>query len=265
MKNLNSFQSVEGAIAFEIKRQIEILEKGGEVVQETRGWDEVKLKTFTQRVKETAKDYRYFPDPDLPKMEITKSLLPENMPVLPQEKRDLYRNLGLTSEAIELIIFNREVDDFFTKLVANPALESSSKLLKLAVNYLTSDVLFVLSENPALSLGQLRSDYFIELLEMLDQGKINSRVAKDLLPELFVSAVSPLEMATERCLLQQSDAGALSAIVAEIVEANPGPASEYRGGKETTIQFFVGQGMKATKGAANPAVLIEEFKKALKN
>jgi aspartyl-tRNA(Asn)/glutamyl-tRNA(Gln) amidotransferase subunit B len=264
VKNLNSFKSVEGAIAFEIKRQIKLLEEGGEVIQETRGWDEVNLRTFTQRVKETAKDYRYFPDPDLPKMRINESLLSDIMPKLPSEKRIYYQNLGLPREAIELIISDRDRDSFFSKLLSSE-IGGDSDALKLAVNYLTSDIASLTMSDAGKTLDALSVEHFAELVLMLKNGEINSRIAKDLLPELFGSATGPREIATSRNLLQVSDAAAFADVVSEIVAANPGPAAEYRGGKEATIQFFVGQGMKATRGSANPAVLLEAFKKALEN
>ena len=264
VKNLNSFKAVEGAIAFEIQRQIKLLEEGGEIVQETRGWDEVNLRTFSQRVKETAKDYRYFPDPDIPKIKINESLLAEITVKLPKEKRDLYQNLGLTSDAVELIISDKETDEFFAKLYDSDLL-SDHECARLSANYLTSDIASLLSSNPSLKLSMLRVEYFAELMNMLMGKEINSRIGKDLLPELFSSEKSPREMATERNLLQISDASALEGIIKEIIEANPTVVAEYKAGKETAIQFFVGQGMKATKGSANPALLLESFKKALED
>ena len=264
VKNLNSFKSVEGAIAFEIQRQMKFLEEGGEIIQETRGWDEVNLRTFTQRVKETAKDYRYFPDPDIPKIKVDKSLLSEITVKLPNEKRDLYSNLGLTSNASELIISDKETDEFFAKLY-DSGLLADYECARLSANYLTSDIASLLSNSPLLKLSMLRVEYFAELMNMLTGKEINSRIAKDLLPELFLSEKSPREMATERNLLQISDAAAIEGIIKEIVEANPTVVAEYKAGKETAIQFFVGQGMKATKGSANPSLLLESFKKALEN
>ena len=262
VKNLNSFKSVEGAIAFEVKRQIELLEGGGEVVQETRGWDEVNLRTFTQRVKETAKDYRYFPDPDIPKILINESLLPEIIVKLPNEKRVIYQNLGLGKEAIELIISDRSIDSFFSALV-DTSMSSNPEALRLAANYITSDVLALTSARPELSFQALRVEGFAELMEMLLGNEINSRVAKDLLPELFTADVSPRVLATSRNLLQISDVSALEGIITEIIAANPTVVAEYKSGKESAVQFFVGQGMKATRGSANPALLLENFKKAL--
>lgn len=262
VKNLNSFKSVEGAIDFEIKRQIELLEKGEEVVQETRGWDEVNLRTFTQRVKETAKDYRYFPDPDLTKMDISKTPLAEITVKLPNEKRELYRNLGLTSAVIEQIISDSNLDTFFITLIEEHSLNDSDSL-KLAANYLTSDILSILSNDDSKSFEQLNPAHFIELIAMLRNNDINSRIGKDLLPELFGSSESPRDIATKRNLLQISDASALEGIVSEIIAANPAVVAEYKAGKEASIQFFVGQGMKATRGSGNPAMLLEAFKKAL--
>lgn len=262
VKNINSFKAVEGAIDFEIARQIELLESGGEVVQETRGWDEVNLRTFTQRVKETAKDYRYFPDPDLTKMDISKTLLPEITVKLPNEKRKLYTNLGLPSAAIEQIISDMELDSFFINLIEVHGLTEAEEA-KLAANYLTSDILAILSSDDSKSFDLLNPAYFIELISMLKNKDINSRIAKDLLPELFGSEQSPKEIATKRNLLQISDVSALEEIVREIIDANPTVADEYKAGKETAIQFFVGQGMKATRGSANPTILLEAFKKAL--
>lgn len=262
VKNLNSFKSVEGAIAFEIKRQIKLLEEGGEVVQETRGWDEVNLRTFTQRAKETAKDYRYFPDPDLPKMQINESLLSEIIPKLPNEKRISYKNLGLTSDAIELLISDMERDSFFARLLET-SIGQNQEALKLSANYITSDIVFLLNENPELKLSSLSTESFAELIMMLVNGEINSRIGKDLLPELFRLDKSPKEIAKEKNLLQISDISALESVVSEIITANPTVVAEYKAGKESSIQFFVGQGMKATRGSANPTLLLEAFKKAL--
>jgi aspartyl-tRNA(Asn)/glutamyl-tRNA(Gln) amidotransferase subunit B len=261
VKNLNSFKSVEGAIAYEIDRQIDLLEKGDTLVQETRGWDEVKLRTFTQRVKETAKDYRYFPDPDIPKISVTESLLSEIMPILPNEKRELYSNLGLPSSQIELVIANKKLDTTFSDILKEiPSLTQDE--LRLAANYLTTDVVSLIDTQS--SEYKLESKNFAELVKMLSTNEINSRVAKDILAELCQgSSTSPREIATSRNLLQVSDEGALDDVVTEIIKLNQQVADEYKAGKESSIQFLLGQGMKATKGSANPQMLMEAFKKAL--
>lgn len=270
VKNLNSYKAVEGAIAYEIKRQSELLESGGQVVQETRGWDEVNLRTYSQRVKETAKDYRYFPDPDIPKISVAEyepfrpSLLAEKMPKLPNEKRIFYRNLGLASDSIELIISESTNDSFFSSLLET-SIGGNGESMKLAANYLTSDVVALLGANAELSLTQVSPDNFAELIDMLVKKEINSRVAKDLLIDLFVATDGPRALATARNLLQISDVSALDSIIQEIILANPTVVAEYKAGKESAIQFFVGQGMKVTRGSANPELLLSEFKKALQD
>ncbi|MFW6210401.1 MAG: Asp-tRNA(Asn)/Glu-tRNA(Gln) amidotransferase subunit GatB [Patescibacteria group bacterium] len=260
VKNLNSFRSVESAISYEIARQIELLEQGGTVTQETRGWDEQKERTFSQRSKETAKDYRYFPDPDIPKLNVlshevfTESRLREKIPQLPAEKRLEYSNLGLPSEVIETIIQNHGLDEFFRQVHAQQSLSLAG--YRLAANYLTSDIVSLLSDGKH-SLRELKPDHFIELIKLLEEKKLGSRGAKDLLPELFGATDGPLALATERNMLQQSDPDALRPIISDIITENPTVVDDYRNGKEAALQFLVGQGMKKTKGAADPALLRE--------
>jgi len=267
VKNLNSFKSVEGAIEYEINRQIEVLESGGELTQETRGWDENKARTFSQRSKETAKDYRYFPDPDITKIntqeipEFTAASLDEKLPILPSKKRLLYSNLGLASDTIEVIIFNGEIDKYFSQLLA--ALGDKTEVVVTAANYLTSDVIAIISSDEV-SLNDLKIEHFSELIDMVHANKIGSRVAKDILPQLFASEVSPNEIATKQGLLQVSDSASLQPVIDQIIADNTEVVEQYRAGKEASIQFLVGQGMKATKGAANPALLKEMFAASIK-
>lgn len=265
VKNLNSFKAVEAAIDYEINRQIEVLENGGEISQETRGWDDTKSKTFSQRTKETAKDYRYFPDPDIPKIlssqeaTFSSTRLDEIMPVLPSIKRVSYENLGLTSSTIEVILADENLDEYFAEVVSQ---STDSDIIKLAANYLTSDIVSVLGSSQ-LKLEDLQSGHFIELVQLVHDKKIGSRVAKDLLPELFGSEVSPLTIATDKKLLQVSDSSALTLIVDQIIAENTAVVEQYLGGKEASMQFLVGQGMKLSKGAANPQVLRDEIIKKL--
>lgn len=255
VKNLNSFRSVEGAIEYEIKRQVELLESGEVVKQETRGWDEVKLKTFMQRSKETAKDYRYFPDPDIPKFdlekidEFSKNRLSEIMPELPSNKRLNYKNLGITSNQIEIIISNKELDSLYGYVFKNCSKEN---VLKLAANYLTTDLAPLLSSE--VNLGNETG--FLELMTMIDEGKLTSRVAKDILPEVVFENQSPSNLAKERGLVQSSDPEAIKVFVLEVIAENKGVVDEYLGGKTTSIQFLVGQCMKKSKGSSNPGVLM---------
>ena len=267
VKNINSFRSVESAITYEIARQKALLEKGEVVVQETRGWDEIKLRTFTQRVKETAKDYRYFPDPDIPKINVashchfSQARLAEIIPELPSNKRIKYSNLGLTSNQIELLISVKILDTYFEYLYKKFG-DSNSELLKLSANYLTSDMLAEIGTEGVVK-PPLTPEHFAELMLMVQASLINSRVAKDLLKELILNDADPKEIAKERGLLQSSDPSALLPIVQEVITENPTVVAEYFAGKETSIQFLIGQGMKKSRGVANPALLSELLLAAL--
>lgn len=266
VKNLNSFRSVESAIEYEVERQIAALEAGEIVSQETRGWDEVKLKTYTQRTKETAKDYRYFPDPDLPKIDtslynyFSESRLSEILPELPNEIRLNYTNIGIPSNQIEQLIATKAIGNFFAKLSKLPNMTSNAEALKLSANYLTSDVLAELSKGRSLT---LTPEHFASLMMMLLGSEVNSRVAKDLLIELLDKDADPAILAKERGLLQSSDPTTLMPFI-DAVLANFKPAvAEYYAGKAATIQFLVGQCMRETRGTANPGLLAELLKARL--
>lgn len=266
VKNLNSFRSVESAIDYEVKRQIALLEAGQVVSQETRGWDEVKLKTYTQRTKETAKDYRYFPDPDLPKIDTTKhpyfseSRLSKIMPELPDLIRLKYTNLGIPSSQIEQMISTKSIGNFFAELSKLPAMSKNTEGLKLAANYLTSDVLAEIIKGREFSLS---IQHFANLMVMLMDSKINSRVAKDLLIELLDKDADPAALAKERRLMQSSDPTALLPVIDAVIAEFKPAVAEYYAGKEATIQFLVGQCMKQTRGTANPGLLAELLKTRL--
>ncbi|MDZ7726198.1 MAG: Asp-tRNA(Asn)/Glu-tRNA(Gln) amidotransferase subunit GatB [Candidatus Campbellbacteria bacterium] len=266
VKNLNSFRSVEKAIAFEIERQIEILENGETVEQETRGWDENKQETYTQRKKESSQDYRYFPEPDLPKLKISqleefsKNSLLSEIPELPNEKRKRLIDLGIKEEDVETLILDFQLGDFFDE-VSN-LLNGSAAKLKLAANYITSDLQGIRSNDSEIQLP--RAELFVELINMIDSGELSSRGAKDTLVLLFDKDESPKKLAEEANLLQQSDESALEKVVEEVIAENPEVVTDYKSGNENVFQFFIGQGMKKTKGSANPQVLAEIFKKKLK-
>ncbi len=265
VKNLNSFKSVEAAIEYEIQRQIELLEKGERVMQETRGWDENRSKTFVQRTKETAKDYRYFPDPDLPKMDIgahepfKKVRLTEKTPKLLNEKRAQYRSLGLSDEKVEVLVSNRELDEVAQKLITKGV---SAGDFVLAANYLLTDITAMQIEG-SFTIKDLNVEAFIEMISMLQKAEINSRTAKDLLGELFAPNVSIRAIATDRGLLQVSDAGAIEAIVAQVISEHEAVFVEFKSGKETALRFLLGQAMKISKGTANPTLLKEAFESKL--
>ncbi|MBI2046262.1 MAG: Asp-tRNA(Asn)/Glu-tRNA(Gln) amidotransferase subunit GatB [Parcubacteria group bacterium] len=260
IKNLNSFRAVEKAIEYEIKRQSEAIEKGEKIVQETRGWDENAGKTFSQRLKETSQDYRYFPEPDLPKLWLSKIADFQNfvLPELPWQKRERYaKAYGIKSEDIETYVADRMLGGFFEEVTA--LLGSDKALTALASNYITSDLVGLIKISDDKALGAVSPDSFAELIRMAREGIISSRGAKDILAVLFEKGGDPKKIAEEKGLLQQSDEAVLKAIARKIISENQKVADEYKNGKESAIQFLIGQGMKETKGAGNPAVLKKIF------
>ncbi len=261
VKNLNSFRSVERAIEYEIARQRDVLESGGKVEQETRGWDENGQKTFRQRVKEGSADYRYFPEPDLPKLkrsevaEWSDEALDASLPELPWERKERYVAAGLKEADAELVRTDLRDAMFLDAVLDELAGDADeAALVPLAANYLVSDLKGLAVEG---TFGKVAPHAFTELVRMAHAGDLSSRGAKDTLAALFAEGGSAKEAAERHGLLQVSDTGALMKVAEEVVAANPGPAEEYRGGKVASLQFLVGQAMKATKGAGNPQALRE--------
>ncbi len=256
VKNLNSFKAVEKAIRYETERHLKLLKKGDKVVQETRGWDEEKGETFSQRAKEESHDYRYFPDPDLPKLflkdiaELSEVTLKESLPELPWQKRARYKkDFGLKDDDIEIYIREPE----WAKLLEDVAkILGDKSLVQLASNYITSDLKVQI---PAKSLA--------EVISMVSAGKISSRGAKDILKIIqephaaeALRGKGMAEIAKEKNLMQISDREILKKITEEVMSAEGGSAS---GGKDLKIQFLVGQAMKKSEGRANPVMLLELF------
>ncbi|MCE9643636.1 Asp-tRNA(Asn)/Glu-tRNA(Gln) amidotransferase subunit GatB [Candidatus Parcubacteria bacterium] len=262
VKNLNSFRSVERAILYEIDRQTALIEAGGKVVQETRGWDEAGQKTFSQRLKESSHDYRYFPDPDLPKLWLNEvpewraENIKKDLPELPWERRARYLALGMKKEDAEMLLS----DSILGGLFEDVSKTLDAKQLLLAVNYITSDLAGLGASS---GLGKLTSASFAGLISMISSGALSSRGGKDLLTLLYSEGGEPEALAKEKGLLQQSDEGALKKIAEEIIAANASVAADYKAGKESALMFLVGQGMKASKGSANPQTLREIFKTLL--
>jgi len=260
IKNLNSFRSVGRAIEHEIKRQTEILERGEKVEHETRGWDEGKQETFSQRGKEFSEDYRYFPEPDLPKLKISEiqefshEILAKELPELPWERRKRYLSLGLKKEDADMFVSNTVLGDFFDLV------SKHTKETKLAANYIASDLASMLAEPIDISIGFKE---FAKLVEMVASGAVSSRGAKNILKVIFEKGGDPKEIAEREGLLQQSDEDALGKIVEQVITENPDVVAEYKGGKEASLQFLIGQAMKLSKGAGNPKVLGELFKRHL--
>jgi len=266
VKNLNSFKSVESAIAYETKRHIEELEGGRALYQETRGWDENKGKTFLQRSKESAQDYRYFPDPDIPKFdrslieEFSDSRVSEMLPETPDNKRLKLKESGLSEKQIETIIADPQRSSFFNEVLA--ALEGVPPVL--AANYFTTDVMSLLDVD-GLDIRTAHASEFAGLLKVVHEGKITSRVAKDLLKEVVFEGQNALMLCESRGLLQENSAEKLEAVISEVIARNENVVLEYKAGKEASIQYLIGQAMKATRGSANPTLLKTLFEKQLKD
>jgi aspartyl-tRNA(Asn)/glutamyl-tRNA(Gln) amidotransferase subunit B len=265
VKNLNSFRSVERAIAYEVERQAKLIEEGGKVVQETRGWDEGNQKTFSQRLKEGSADYRYFPEPDLPKMQLTadpvfnRETIIATLPELPWNRRERYAALGLKENDTAYVGATLERNNFFDAVLAlieDPS-KNVSALITLSTNYIVSDLGGYYAKNSGIEYEHVTPEAFVELMRMVEGGELSSRGAKDVLAIMAELGGSPKAIATEKGLLQVSDPEALRTNVREVLEANPSTVADYKSGKESVLQFLVGQTMKATKGAGNPALLRE--------
>jgi aspartyl-tRNA(Asn)/glutamyl-tRNA(Gln) amidotransferase subunit B len=261
VKNLNSFRSVERAIAFEVARQIKLIEEGGKVVQETRGWDEGNQKTFSQRLKEGSADYRYFPEPDLPKLmlsedpEFNREKITAALPELPWARRARYAALGLKENDVAFLGSSVERTNFFDAVLA--LTENNSSLLLLAVNYIVSDLGGYYAKSGTKEFEFVTPEEFVALIRMIQANELSSRGAKDVLVVMAEKGGDPKAIATEKGLLQVSDPEALRASIQEVIAANPEVVAEYKGGKEMLLKFLVGQAMKATKGAGNPAMIQE--------
>ncbi len=261
VKNLNSFRSVERAIRFEIERHTEMIKRGEEIVQETRGWDEAKGETFLQREKESSHDYRYFPEPDLPKLRIKKipefqlEVLTEKMPQLPWEKREKYSALGLSNEQNDVLVTNRLVGAYFDSQI-----ENGSGNVKSIANYITSDLIGL---GGGLSLGKLGGTEVRELIELVDAGDLSARGAKDALRILFESGGNVRDVVEENGLRQVSDASEVNNLAQKIITEYADAARKYKDGNENSLKFLVGQGMKESKGSINPQLLTKELERVL--
>lgn len=263
VKNINSFKAVEKAAEYEIKRHIALLEagKGSEIVQETRGWDENKQSTFSQRKKEDSHDYRYFPEPDIPKMYLHEMFDLEKMraelPELPSAKRERLKALGIKEEDALIFVADKELADFFESVIAEGLVGEN---IKKASNYILSDLTSLRTSDFTFP----KAKSFAAIITMLADNKINSRGAKDLIAEIVKADIDPEIFAKEHGLIQEFDEGKLKATAEAIIAANPKVALDYKSGNEKSIQFLVGQFMRESKGSANPQLALSILKELLK-
>lgn len=270
LKNLGSFKVVRDASNYEIKRQIQALENGEEIIQSTRGWNDNKQETFFQRSKENSDDYRYFPDPDIPKYklseieEFSEENIKNSLPELPWKKRERYeKNFAIKSEDIEFYLQNPDFGKIFDEsceILENP----NEKKYKLLSNYISSDLIgFEKSDEIEGSLENISGKNLADLVELISAGDLSSRGAKDCLAILYEKGGDTKKVAEKNNLIQKSDEGELKKIVEQIISQNPDVVEKYKAGEEKLLQYFVGQGMKATQGSANPGILAKLFKELI--
>ncbi|MGI6422754.1 MAG: Asp-tRNA(Asn)/Glu-tRNA(Gln) amidotransferase subunit GatB [Syntrophomonadaceae bacterium] len=254
IKNLNSFRAVEKAIDFEVQRHIEAIEDGEELIQETRTWEEDQQITRSMRSKEEAHDYRYFPDPDLPPLRISREWVNDlrlSMPEMPEQARErIMDQFGLSAYDAGLLTLSPDLLAFFDecthyyhdgKIIANWMMGEMSKLLN--------------QKNLDIGQCRIRPAHMAEMLNLIDQGRISGKMAKEVFQVMFDTGSSPEAIIKERGMEQISDEATLEKIILEVIANNPGAVEDYRNGKKKATGFLVGQVMQATRGQANPALV----------
>jgi len=254
-KNINSFRAVEKVVEFEMARQVEQLEAGIAIIQETRGWDDAKQKTFSQRTKEDAHDYRYFPDPDLPPIQLEQSYVSavsESMPTMPGELRLRFAVLDLDSRQVESLIEEPLVAERLLAIVDG----HDKKTAKTIANWLSGELSRLVSEE-MLSWEKIVAELhkLVDLVAMMDGGMLSSSAAKDMLHDLINKNISAEQLANDKDLVQVSDSGELEMIIAQVLSENKKAADDVAGGEIKAIGFLVGQVMKSSGGKANPGVV----------
>lgn len=272
LKNLNSFKSVQLGIAYELERQSKLLEDGGRVIQETRGWNEQTLSSYPMRVKESEADYRYFPCPDLVPMHLDSERINRiraTIPELPLAKQKRYEeDFGLSAYDAGVLVSEQYWADFFEQCVAQGA------DAKQACNWMNGDFARLLNEHNQIGLAQgdgtpehpaskVRPRHIVELIQLIADGTISGKIAKQVFEEIFETGKLPSTVIQEQGLTVINDSSAIEAAVQEVMAANPGQVEQFRGGKESLFGFFVGQVMKKTEGRADPKTVQETLRKLL--
>ena len=263
MKNMNSFRSITRAIEYEIDRQVDVIDNGGKIEQETLRWDEVSGKTFSMRDKEDAQDYRYFPDPDLVAIKLSREYI-ENikntLPELPESRKQRYlTEYKLSEKDANIITSSKYLSDLFegaSKICNNP---------KAVNNWIISDISRILNETEMDPVEiPFDSKQLAKLVQLIDKGTISSSIAKKVLVEMFEHPRDPEDIIDEKGWVQISDEGAIKEVVLKVLENNPKSVEDYKAGKEKALGFLVGQAMKETRGKGNPQMLNQMFKEELK-
>ena len=269
VKNMNSFKAVFRALAYEVERQRKVLEEGGRLVQETRGWIEEKGVTVSQRSKEQAHDYRYFPEPDLPPLAVSRQWVEEiksRLPELPDARRERFiSQLGLSRYDANLLTTTRAMADFFEGcLNLMPQGVDKEKKAKTVANWLLGEFSRMLNvTNIEVKDAKVEPVHLVEMLDLIDKGTLSTKMAKEVFEEMFHSGKGALQVVQEKGLVQISGASELEEIISQVLAANAAAVADFKQGKEQSLKFLVGQVMKATKGQANPQMLNELLRKKL--
>lgn len=284
IKNLNSFKALEKAIEYEIKRQKELLKKGKKILQETRGWDSTKEITLSQREKETAPDYRYFPEPDLPPLEISEKMIKEikaQIPELPWQKKERFKQeYYLSDKESQILVENKPLGDYFEKTISElrnwikeanlkekVSEEEFKKLVSFAKNYLIVELKGLLEKEKIKiekSEFKILPENFAEFIKMLWQGEISSKIAKMLLREMFFTGADPSQIVEEKELKLLQNQELLLEIVQKVLKENPKAVLDFKAGKEKALEFLLGKVMAKTKGKAQPQKARELLTRLLK-
>src|SRR5499427_533790 len=262
IKNVNSLRFLQKAIEYEIDRQIAVLETGGKITQETRLWNEKEGKTYTMRSKEDAPDYRYFPEPDLPPLEVSKEWverLRDELPELPEARRQRFmRDYDLNPDESFTLTSDRKLADYFETAA------KASNNTRAAANWILSELLRELKNTGVDITGcKIKAEDLGAMIRLIDDKTISGKIAKDVFVEMFATGKAPSEIVKEKGLTQITDTSAIEKIVDEVIAANPKQVENYRGGKTALMGFFVGQVIKASGGKANPQAVNEIVKKKL--
>ena len=275
IKNINSFKYAADAVEYEIRRQTEVLEGGGAVAQETRGWNEKKNESFSQRIKEGSHDYRYFPEPDLPPLTISRERVAElkaALPELPREKVRRFRGeYGIEGETAEIISRDRDFADYFEQVVSemkewerSTPEQEKRPAVELLANIFIGDFLRLLNDTQSTMKDvRITPENFGQFVALVAEGKISSTAARTVFDGMFRTGADPEGIIREKDLLQVSDTYALEAAAQKVLAAHPKPAADFKSGNAGALQFIVGQVMKETKGKANPQMVQEILKKLL--
>jgi aspartyl-tRNA(Asn)/glutamyl-tRNA(Gln) amidotransferase subunit B len=267
IKNLNSFRAVRNSIAYEIERQIKVLAEGGVIEQTTRGWDENRNITFLQRSKEGDTGYRYFPEPDLPPLNLEPTWIEEienSLPELPDAKLARYTtDFGLTPKEAAVLVEDAEIAGYYDRVVGT-ASDLKGVTPKLISNWVSGELFRLLSDS-GLELAELKiePEHLVALIELVNAKTINQSAAKRVFGVMFETGRPPKAVVEELGLQQISDTGELTGIVQQIITDNPGPVEQFKSGKDTVIKFLVGQVMRATRGKANPQLAEQMLREQL--